>query len=342
MLLSLFSGCGGLDLGFEQAGFTTGLAYDIRPFSIRSWNRNRPRNQVAHVADIGSLTLEIMDQHNGGHFAPTGVIGGPPCQSFTNANVRKRDDDPRAQLLPRFFDVALSLHRRSPLNFIVMENVPELATKRYRHLLDHQIVTLDEAGFVCVERVLDAYNFGVPQHRKRLFLVALNKHQFGHGGWIEPPITPTRTSVRDAIAHLPPPTIFMRGLTPEDITFHPNHWCMSPKSKKFGTTQLLPGKSLGRSFRTLDWDKPSFTVSYGNREVHVHPNGARRLSVYEAMALQGFPEDFVLSGNLSQQITQISEAVPPPLAAAIARSIGTKQGLEGLQAYNQSAQAVHA
>ena len=67
-------------------------------------------------------------------------------------------------------------------------------------------------------------------------------------------------------------------------------------------------------------------MSYGHREVHVHPNGTRRLSVFEAMRLQGFPDSYVLEGSLSAQIDQVSEAVPPPMAQAVARSIGSALG----------------
>lgn len=342
MLLSLFSGCGGLDLGFEQAGFSTGLAYDIRPFSVKSWNRNRPENQAGHVADISALTTTTMDAHYGSTFKPSGVIGGPPCQSFTNANTRKREDDPRALLLPKFFEVALALHRRSPLDFIVMENVPELGTKRYRDLLELQFAKLKRAGFTCSETVLNAHDYGVAQNRKRLFVVALNERRFGRRLWMAPSATQSNLNVRDAIGGLPAPTMFRRGLTPSDISHHANHWCMFPKSKKFGTGQLKPGKSIGRSFKMLDWNYPSFTVSYGNREVHIHPDGRRRLSVFEAMLLQGFPREFVLDGNLSQQITQVSEAVPPPLARAIADSIRSRQEFVEPRADSQSVQAVRA
>jgi DNA (cytosine-5)-methyltransferase 1 len=71
----------------------------------------------------------------------------------------------------------------------------------------------------------------------------------------------------------------------------------------------------------LEWEKPSPTIAYGNREVHVHPSGRRRLSVYEALLLQGFPSDYELVGSLSAQISQVSDAVPPPLAQAIAAGI---------------------
>lgn len=325
MLLNLFSGCGGLDLGFEQAGFQSGRAFDIRPYSIRSWNRNRPGKAVGHVADIAAITLEDLDRLNGAEFCPSGVIGGPPCQSYTNANTRKRIDDPRALMVPRFFDIALALHSRSELDFIVMENVPELASKRYRSVLETQIERLADAGFTSAEAVLNAYDFGVPQHRRRLFLVALNKRVFGQEKWLPPEPRDERLNVQDAIGHLPAPVYFSRNIDTEKIDPHPNHWCMVPKSPKFSNGQLKAGKGVGRSFKMLDWKCPSFTVSYGNREVHVHPNGKRRLSVYEALLLQGFPKDFILEGNLSQQITQVSEAVPPPLARAIAESIKIRQ-----------------
>jgi adenine-specific DNA glycosylase len=92
---------------------------------------------------------------------------------------------------------------------------------------------------------------------------------------------------------------------------------MFPRSNKFGHS----GTVQGRSFHRLSWNKPSRTVAYGHREIHVHPNGRRRLSILEAMLLQGFPQRYKLAGNLSQQVTQVSNAVPPPLARSIARSI---------------------
>ena len=71
----------------------------------------------------------------------------------------------------------------------------------------------------------------------------------------------------------------------------------------------------------LEWGKPSWTVADGHREVHIHPSGKRRLSIYEAMLLQGFRPDYVLKGNLSDQIRLVSDAVPPPLARALAESV---------------------
>jgi DNA (cytosine-5)-methyltransferase 1 len=96
---------------------------------------------------------------------------------------------------------------------------------------------------------------------------------------------------------------------------------MAPKSPKFHQEGGVKPGVKGRSFKMLNWDEPSIAVAYGHREVNIHPSGRRRLSVYEALLLQGFPRDYVLAGTLSSQIDQVSEAVPPPLAMALARTI---------------------
>ena len=104
---------------------------------------------------------------------------------------------------------------------------------------------------------------------------------------------------------------------------------MNPKSPKFTNGALKPGRIMGRSFRVLEWDSPSWTVAYGHREVHVHPNGHRRLSVYEAMLLQGFPSDYHLLGTLSDQIRLVADAVPPPLASALGLAVKEFLGISG-------------
>ena len=96
---------------------------------------------------------------------------------------------------------------------------------------------------------------------------------------------------------------------------------MKPRSKKFFNGFLKEGDVKGRPFRVLEWGKPSWTVAYGHREVHIHPSGLRRLSIYEAMLLQGFRSEYVLRGTLTDQIRLVSDAVPPPLARALAESV---------------------
>lgn len=318
-LLSLFCGSGGLDLGFHQAGFTTALAYDKRKDSLASWARSFPSGKAIEQ-DIFSLTVEKLDADFGAQFAPRGVIGGPPCQGFSLANRYGGLHDPRNKLVHRFFDISLALHARKPLDFIVMENVPALAGSRGGEILKVEQNRLEEAGFLVSRATLDAADYDVPQYRKRLFLVALNK-KVAHAKWVAPEKSGDLKTVRSAISSLPEPIYCARDLKDGDIPFHPNHWCMTPKSKKFNSGELTEGYVAKRSFKTLSWDKPSYTASYGNREVHVHPNCKRRLSVLEAMIIQGFPIETVLVGSLSSQVKQVSEAVPPPLALAVAKSI---------------------
>lgn len=329
VVLSLFSGCGGLDLGFEQAGYSVGLAYDLRRPAIDTLNKNRIK-KCGHVADVRKLTLKDFDEHYGQEFRPDGVIGGPPCQSFSRGNVQKSDDDPRRKLVRAFFSIALKVHRhRGGLKFIVMENVPEVRTADHGRLLELEVARLRKAGFLVFCNILNAKDYGVAQSRRRLILVALHEDHFG-SEWSFPVPSGKKFTVRDAIGTLEEPVQFDKSKGKDSFPEHPNHWCMTPKSKKFESNGLTPGRSSGRSFKTLSWDKPSYTVSYGHREVHVHPDCKRRLSVFEAMLLQGFPRAYILHGTMSDQFSQVSEAVPPPLARAIAEAIAdaARQGLK--------------
>jgi DNA (cytosine-5)-methyltransferase 1 len=312
-----------LDLGFEEAGFSIGLGFDCSSDSVLSYNENRPDTRVGHVGDVGALTLKELDRFYKGRFSPSGVIGGPPCQSFSQANVRQFDEDPRHNMPIAFASLLWKLNNRAPVDFFVMENVVGLTLKRHQKTLAKTRTTFRRAGFTVGEAILNAKDYGTPQNRERLFLVGFNKKKFPNLRWAPPtPSSDPTPTVRDAISWLPDPTFFERGLDCETIDPHPNHWCMSPKSPKFlRPGALQEGDIKSRSFKTLAWDKPSIAVAYGHREVHIHPTGTRRLSVYEAMLLQGFPKDFRLHGNLSSQIRQVSEAVPFPLALAVAKSV---------------------
>ena len=203
-----------------------------------------------------------------------------------------------------------------------MENVPELGNEHNRPLIERERSRLAAHGYVLRELVLDASMYGVPQRRKRLFLLAVPE---GVGAtWGDDPPEPVEDgdrTVKDAIGGLPEPMRYRRGICRGDETHHRNHWCMRPRSPRFFNGSLKAGQVSGRSFKTLRWDAPSITVAYGHREVHVHPGGKRRLSVFEGMRLQGFPETYELEGSLSSQIDQVSEAVPPPLAKAVAKWI---------------------
>ena len=335
MILSLFCGPGGLDLGFENAGFNVGLAFDIKPDSVATYNANRAEPHRAHLADVSALTLDRLDELWGAEFNPDGVIGGPPCQSFSQANTTELDGDPRHLLPLAYAGLLKRLNKRRPVKFFVMENVTGLTNTKHLHRLMEMIEALTDAGYNVSQAVLNGIDYGLPQKRQRLFLVGISRAEFPGLSWQTPSSTTEEgadISVKAAIGGLPEPTYFRRDLLREDIPFHPNHWCMSPKSPKFTKPgALMPGNGRNRSFKTLAWEKPSPTVAYGHREVHVHPSCTRRLSVYEAMKLQGFPDTYELLGTLSSQIIQVSEAVPPPMAEAVARSVKAQ-----LDSYNRT------
>jgi DNA (cytosine-5)-methyltransferase 1 len=315
-LLSLFCGSGGLDYGFWCSGFKTVLALDKSTEAVDTFNLNA-EHPVAQTADLARLKPDkflalIPESAN-----PVGLIGGPPCQGFSRGNVCANTADPRNRLPFRYADLLSAANKKYKLHFFVFENVAGLTGPKHAARFQRILKRLKSAGFNVSWSELDACDFSVPQRRRRLFIVGLNSELYPDVAFKFPTGSQGRRTVHDAISNLPEPSFFSRRLTPETIPYHPNHWTMVPKSAKFNSGNL----STGRSFKLLNWDEVSPTVAYGNREIHIHPNGRRRLSVFEAMLLQGFPTEYELTGNFSAQVTQICNAVPPPMAEAMADSV---------------------
>jgi DNA (cytosine-5)-methyltransferase 1 len=322
-VVSLFSGCGAMDLGFEQHGFTPILAIDKDQAAVDTYNHNRKAN-VALRGDLsllsGSDIITMLEKRSPG-LRPRGVIGGPPCQSFSLSNVHKVARDPRNLLPFHYAEIVKAINQKYFIDFFVFENVTGLRSRRHKDHFQKIRQSLEEAGFTLFEEVLDARWFGVPQSRRRIFIVGINKSLYAYIDFAFPTESSEKTrTVRHAIAGLPQPAFFSRDLLSQDIPFHPNHWTMNPKSKKF-TSKKNNGKNIGRSFRQLQWEKPSLTIAYGHREIYIHPSGRRRLSILESMRLQAVPDTYELKGNFTEQVTQISDAVPPPLASAVAQKL---------------------
>jgi DNA (cytosine-5)-methyltransferase 1 len=323
-VVSLFSGSGGLDEGFVQAGFSPVLAMDIDRAACETFHWNHPRVRILKKdlsEAVNGYVVERLSELPSA-VRPIGVIGGPPCQAFSLSNVHKRSDDPRLKLPGNYAHILSELNKHYGLDFFVFENVLGLRNKAHAELFGYFKKLFASAGFTIFEGELDAQDFGVAQVRKRVFVVGFSRQKYGVVRFEFPKGNPSqRNTVGEIIGKLPPPAFFERGMRSEDVPFHPNHWCLKPKSKKFFNGFLKEGDIKGRPFRVLEWGKPSWTVAYGHREVHIHPSGKRRLSIYEAMLLQGFRPDYVLKGNLSDQIRLVSDAVPPPLARALAESV---------------------
>ncbi|NJP46057.1 DNA cytosine methyltransferase [Streptomyces sp. PRB2-1] len=315
-IVSLFSGAGGLDLGYQEAGFSLSFAVDSSEWAIKTHQRNfRDTRSVAAdlnaLQPVGVLNLlaEILADGE-----PIGVIGGPPCQGFSRANPAALATDPRNRLPILYLEIVEELQKRYDVQFVLFENV--LGIKDVKHEVTFAGI-LSKFRELGLNESVDEYcalDFGVPQNRRRVIISAFKSAEAGKN------FSPRKTiganlHVRDAIYGLPDPAYFSRGLDAGDIPHHPNHWTMRPLSRRFQRPNDAQGAT--RSFRRLDWDKPSPTVAYGHREIHVHPDGHRRLSIFEAMMLQGFPASFVIEGSLSAQVEQVSNAVPPPLARAL-------------------------
>ena len=328
-VLSLFSGAGGLDHGFRMVGFHPVLAIDINSAAIATYRRNHSSTRVIQ-ADLATLEpetiIELWEESARGR-RPVGILGGPPCQAFSTANIHQVKNDPRRALLDNYASILEAFVKYYAIDFFVIENVPGLLRSKYRKHFEEFTGAASEADFEVVSEILDAGTFGVPQHRKRLIAVGVNrirhprtKVQLLEGNYQPPP------AIEKVIKGLPEPAYCARGLELRDIPHHPNHVTMVPRSSKFTDGSLSPGNRKGLSFKVLSWDAPSYTVAYGNNEIHVHPDCHRRLSIYEAMLLQGFTHSYQLEGTFTEQVRLISDAVPPPLAEGVANTIAEAFG----------------
>lgn len=322
-IVSLFSGAGGLDHGFKSAGFKLSAAFDISPAAIETHKRNF-RGATATAGDlialgpkgVASIVKKAIDVGS-----RIGIIGGPPCQGFSRANTTAKASDPRNQLPKLYIEIVQELQRHFDVEFVVFENVLGMRDKKHSVAYQSLLSGLRELGFEITEKELCALDFGVPQTRRRIVLSAIRTEAAAK------PVRPRKrkgaATVHEAIGSLPKPIFFSRDLTPKDIPHHPNHWTMNPVSPRFKAKATT---HTGRCFKQLTWQKPSPTIAFGHREIYVHPSGTRRLSILEAMLLQGFPKTFVLKGNLSEQVEQVSNAVPPPLAKSLASAIRRSLG----------------
>ncbi|MEZ5166530.1 MAG: DNA cytosine methyltransferase [Acidimicrobiales bacterium] len=326
--MSLFCGAGGLDRGFKDAGFPLALAIDSSAAAIETHKRNFPRTDST-TADLIKLGPAGVLERLGGRVDPgsaIGVIGGPPCQGFSRANTAARSDDPRNELPSLYLRIIDELRSSYDVEFVVFENVLGIKDRKHLDTFATIVDGLRDMNFTVTERELCALDFAVPQSRRRIVLIGMRS---GRGyGPIKIRKRSGKRTVREAIEGLPEPVLFRRDLTADDFDVHPNHWTMQPRSFRFVSGEA--DDFDGRSFKRLDWDKPSPTIAFGHREILVHPSGKRRLSILEAMRLQGFPDEYVLEGNLSEQVEQVSNAVPPPLARSVANavnhSLNTREG----------------
>jgi len=316
-IVSLFSGAGGLDLGFSEAGYELALAIDNSKWAIETHKVNFSATRSV-AADLVALQPAGVLSKLGDLLTPgeaIGVIGGPPCQGFSRGNPKALAADPRNKLPLLYLEIVEALQAIYDVKFVLFENVLGIRDVKHAEAFSGILDKFKQIGLTSSVSEFCALDFGVPQNRKRIIISGFTDAS-ASAKFVPKRVSGVDLTVRGAIGHLPEPAFYSRHLVPDEVPHHVNHWTMRPLSKRFSEPENVA--TGARSFRRLAWDKPSPTVAYGHREIHVHPSGHRRLSIHEAMLLQGFPSSFTLKGPLSSQVEQVSNAVPPPLARALA------------------------
>jgi DNA (cytosine-5)-methyltransferase 1 len=313
-VLSLFTGGGGLDVGLEMAGLATVQCVDNDYESCKTLRANRPGWSV-YEGDIREFTPE-------GKFDL--VVGGPPCQGFSTAG-KGNPDDPRNFLWREYFRVVSQVR---PLA-LLLENVSGMANKKNSHHLEAFIADLGRLGYEVTFGILNAADFGVPQQRKRLILLA-------GLGWRPELPKPTHidahVSAKSAIGDL---IRAKRDVANHEPNQHAEH--VIARWRKLGEGEVDPNYRRGRIWS----DRPSPTIraggGYGPRGDHlagfhppIHYRLPRQLTVRESARIQSFPDDWVFHGSKTAQGRQVGNAVPPLLARAIGESL--RQGVEKVKA----------
>jgi len=342
LAIDLFCGAGGLSLGFAQAGFNIVAAIDSDPVNIATYGQNFPSTTVI-CDDISRLSAPDIRRAAGlSEGQPIDVVfGGPPCQGFSL--IGKRDiTDPRNRLLAEFCRLVRELSPR----FFVIENVAGLMCTASRPVLEESLSRLREGNYEWVSpvRILDAQDYGVPQRRRRVFVLGFRKGE-------RPPQYParsrTRSTVWDAISDLRRVSR-RRTLLAADV-FVGSLGAPSPYARKLRVRskgrvsgcrlcrhdtavidrfrRTRPGKTERISrFARLDKGKVAPTIRAGTPRSHgsftaarpIHPTQPRCITVREAARLQSFPDWFTFHPTQWHGFQQVGNAVPPHLAHAVA------------------------
>ncbi len=353
-LLSFFSGGGFLDLGFEQAGFDIlwsnevhELVADMYRAGISSWRQamrrvNSKKSPLVNQSSIDTLTKRMILAEAFGSVVPEcfGIIGGPPCQDFSPAGKDLGAEGNRGRLTQTFANLVCDLRP----HFFFMENVPGLVRKKHLEFYRQVVKQLEngQLGYMTSMKVLNALEYGVPQHRERLFLIGFRKDiltseyslstLYGQNEdwfpWPHPQYKGAKdlawpTTSPFGCEMLPAPSgipleLTIGHLVGDNAEQLPNgQEVFTPRSKKF--TEIKEGDVSGKSFKRLHRYRYSPTVWYGNNEVHLHPWKPRRLTVREALRIQSVPDEYILPPEtfLSHKFKVISNGVPSLLARQI-------------------------
>lgn len=331
-VISLFSGCGGLDLGFEKAGFVIPVANEIDKTIWETFKINHPNTKLIE-GDIREVTKEEIGKYIKGEI--DGIIGGPPCQSWSEAGSLRGIDDERGKL---FFDYIRILRDFKP-KFFLAENVSGMLSNRHSSAVKNILELFEDAGYDVILNIVNAKDYGVAQDRKRVFYIGFRKDLnidfiFPKGSTEE---DDKKLTLRDVISDLQDtavPAGYKNRHNPEAI--NNNEYFTGSYSTIF----------MSRN-RVRSWDEQGFTVQASGRQCQLHPQAPkmvkfdkddfrfveekedlyRRLTIREIARIQGFPDDFkFIYENTNNAYKMIGNAVPVNLAYEIAIEI--KKALE--------------
>lgn len=337
---SVYSGCGGLDLGFARAGFETIWANDLDPAAVQTHN-----GLLGDAAVAGDIDQVDWPSRGSADL----VIGGPPCQGFSVAG-KMDPGDPRSQHVFRFLDFVAHLRPEA----FVMENVKALAVSgRWESVREGLVRRARRLGYRTSTLVLPAADFGVAQRRERMFMIGV---QSGDPPRALEPVTTTPVTVREAFETLPAFGLEgnrMRctaGITPaKRPVMRPTPYRGSLLFNGNGRPLRLdaPAPTLPASMggnatpivdqRELETAEPSWIVEYhlhllnGGTPTRAVPQHLRRITVEEAAALQSFPRGMEWFGTNSARYRQIGNAVPPLLAFHVAVAVAGVLGVTARQ-----------
>lgn len=319
-LVSLFTGAGGLDLGFEKAGFQVIWAneYDSTIWETFEYNFPHIKLDKRNIVDIPASDVPNVD----------GIIGGPPCQSWSEAGTGRGINDKRGQL---FYDYIRILKEKQP-KFFLVENVSGILHPKHKEVFKNFLGQFEDAGYNVSYKLLNANDYGVPQDRYRIIIVGYHKEKIGYYFNFPVPFS-NKSTLRDAIfdLRLAKPAKPLNKTNGDDLT-NPNHEYMNG-----GFSTIYMSRNRVRS-----WDEPSFTIQAGGRHAPIHPQAPkmkfisqnvrifvpgeeklyRRLSVRECARIQTFPDDFVFKyKDIADGYKMVGNAVPVLLSCNIAKIV---------------------
>lgn len=320
-LVSLFAGAGGLDLGFVQAGFEVIWANE---FDKDIWETYRKNHQGTildgrSIVDIPSNDIPTCD----------GIIGGPPCQSWSAAGAKRGIKDKRGIL---FYEFMRILADKKP-KFFLAENVSGILAQRHSEALSNIIEMFSNIGYTLSFKMLNVSNYGIPQDRKRIFIIGY-RSDLGLKFSFPKETTPKKkNTLKSAIGDL------TNNVVPALTGNHTNNNCLIPNHEYMigGFSSIFMSRN-----RVRGWDDVSFTIQAGGRHAPIHPqapkmiligkdkrefvkgkeNLYRRLSVRECARIQTFPDEFIFYyKNIGAGYKMIGNAVPVKMANILATKI---------------------